>query len=114
MVGPIGACFRYGSWYVAESFLGDEASAEATSPFEFLLVAGGTAFQSASSRRNWKRRSFPGSPFQSLHLVPEATCCAALIASHSVGAMTPTRFPLTITCALGKRALSSGPAEINF
>ena len=36
--------------------------------------------------------------------------CAAVIASHSVGATTPTRLPLTMTCAFGYFALSSVPA----
>jgi hypothetical protein len=99
---------------VAESFFEDFARAEGTSPFDFLLVSAGTDFQSASSFRNWNRRWLPGSPFQSVHFVPEATCCAALIASHSVGATTPTRFPFTITFVLGNRDLSRGPAEMSL
>src|SRR6185312_13661032 len=36
------------------------------------------------------------------------------MASHSVGATTPTKFPLTITCVLGKRVLSSEPTETSL
>src|SRR5579862_5132656 len=35
------------------------------------------------------------------------------MASHSVGATTPTRLPLTITWALGNFDLSRSPAEIS-
>src|SRR5208283_1100797 len=56
----------------------------------------------------------PGSPFHSVHFVPDATCWAALMASHSVGATTPTRFPFTTTCAFGKRVLSRAPTEVSL
>src|SRR5579859_256800 len=36
------------------------------------------------------------------------------MASHSVGATTPTRLPLTTTCALGNRFLSSSPADASL
>ena len=42
-----------------------------------------------------------------------AICRAALIASHSVGATTPTKFPFTTTWVLGKLALSKVPTEIS-
>src|SRR5204863_8972743 len=57
-------------------------------------------------------RVWPGRPFHSLHFVSAATCCDAPTASHSDGATTPTRLPLTTTCALGYRALFSSPTEL--
>ena len=102
----MGACFMNGSSYVAESFLGEPASAGATSPLDLSLLVTG----SFSSRRLPQIREqvrLPGSPFQSVHFVAPATCCAARMASHSVGATTPTRLPFTTTCAFGKRLLSS-------
>src|SRR5215469_9460360 len=71
----------------------------------------GVVFQSDDSRRCVNRLASPGRPFHSVHLVPAATCCAARMASYSVGATTPTRLPFTTTCALEKRVLSRLPTE---
>src|SRR6266404_4832439 len=109
IVGPIGACFMNGSSYVADSFLAADASAGATDPWLFSLVDTGVVFQSAFSRNHLNSSLLPGSPFHSVHFVLAATCCEAPIASHSVGATTPTRLPLTTTCAFGYRVLSSAP-----
>src|SRR6202166_1648288 len=73
----------------------------------------GVVFQSQFSLRCLNRFGLPGRPFQSVHFVEFATCCAARIASHSDGATTPTRLPLTTTCAFGYRVLSSSPTEIS-
>src|SRR5215469_15088696 len=111
MVGPIGACFMYDSWYVAESFFFADASVAAASPLVAPLFITGVDFQSASFLRYSYSFALPGSPFQSVHFVSPATCCAAWFASHSVGATTPTRFCLTITCAFGYFVLSTLPTE---
>ena len=95
-------------------FLCELARAAATSPLDSPLLDSGTAFQSASSLRKLNRRASPGRPFQSDHLVSEATWRAALIASHSLGATTPMRSPFTTTCVFGKRDLSRVPAETSF
>src|SRR5579863_2033574 len=100
-----------GSWYVAESFFGDAARAGGTSPLLLSLFVTRVVVQSAWSFRYWNRLSLPGNPFQSVHFVAPATCCEARIASHSVGATTPTRFPFTTICAFGKRDLSNVPAD---
>src|SRR5215469_3800519 len=111
MVGPIGACFMYDSWYVAESFFFADASVAAASPLVAPLFITGVDFQSASFLRYSYSFALPGSPFQSVHFVSPASCCAAWIASHSVGATTPTRFPFTMTCEFGYLVLSSLPTD---
>src|ERR1700733_8068245 len=81
-----------------------------TAPRLLSLLATRVVCQSAPLRC-WNRFASPGRPFHSVHLVAVATCCAARIASHSVGATTPTRLPFTSTCALGNLLLSSSPTE---
>src|SRR5690348_8246466 len=114
IVGPIGACFRNGNSYVADNFFAAPARAGATSPAVLSPLLTGVVFQSALSLIYRKRFALPGKPFHSVHFVALATWRTALIASHSVGATTPTRLPFTITCAFGKRVLSTSPAEISL
>src|SRR5262245_61876358 len=80
------------------------------SPLFLSLLTGGVVFQSAPSRIHACSRSCPGRPFHAVHSVSAATCCAAPIASHPVGATTPTRWPFTTPCAFGYRDLSRAPA----
>src|SRR5262245_42252823 len=103
IVGPIGACFMYGISYEAVSFLADARRAAGTSPLLIWLVVTGVDVQSTDSRRCLNRFALPGRPFQSVHLVVSASACDARIASHSLDATTPTRFPLTTTCEFGNR-----------
>src|ERR1700730_15597837 len=83
-------------------------------PLVLSLFVTGVVFQSQFSLRCLNRLGLPGRPFQSVHFVEFATCCAARIASHSVGATTPTRLPLTTTCAFGNRVLSNSPADTSL
>src|SRR4051812_25725843 len=53
----------------------------------------------------------PGRPCHAVHFVAAPTCAAAPIASHSCGESTPTRLPLTTTCAFGYARLSIFPTE---
>src|SRR5579863_12639 len=102
-----------GSSYVAFSFFGAPAMAGGTSPRVLSLFVTFVVFQSACSLKYVNRFSLPGSPFHSVHLVAAATCCEALMASHSVGATTPTRLAFTTTCELGNLLLSIAPAEMS-
>src|SRR5439155_20650059 len=95
------------------SFFFADESAAAVSPLVAPLFNTGVDVQSESFLRHSYSFALPGSPFQSVHLVSPATCWAAWITSHSVGATTPTRFCFTITCAFGYLVLSSLPAEIS-
>ena len=115
MAGPMGACLKYGKLVAGRKLL-----------CRFRKPGGHVA---VGLLARFRRSSFPvriffqelrtGAHFRaalsSLSIsCPEATCCAALMASHSVGATTATRLPLTTTCAFGKRALSRVPAEMSF
>ena len=92
---------------MAVSFFAAAAIAEGTSPLLLSLFVTGVVFQSASFSQIIEQVALPGRPFQSDHLVRSATCCAARMASHSVGATTPTKLPFTTTCAFGKFVLSN-------
>ena len=88
---------------MAVSFFAAPAMAGGTSPCDLVALGDGRGFPVGVLLQIARRgRALPGRPFQSVHLVAAATCCAARIASHSVGATTPTRLPLTTTCAFGK------------
>src|ERR1700756_4512493 len=80
-------------------------------PLVLSLFVTGVVFQSQFSLRCLNSSGLPGRPFQSVHFVEFATCCAARIASHSVGATTPTRLPLTTTCPFGNFVLSNSPGR---
>src|SRR6516225_3017532 len=84
------------------------ASAAFTSVAFPRLSAGAPHFW---SRKNFVRFSLPGRPDHSLHLVLAATAWAALIASHSLGETTATRFFLRMTSAVGKRFLLTAPTD---
>src|SRR5258705_664422 len=108
---PIGACRTYGCSYVAEIFLDALARAAVTSA-AFPLLCDGAPHSCARSA--FVRLSLPGSPDHSVHLVVAATERAALMASHSFGETTATRFFVFMISAVGHCVLSRPPTEIKF
>jgi len=110
-VGPIGACFSNGNWYVAKSFFAAVASAAPGCP-TFTPKVTGVVFQSAA-RSALKMLPSPGSPVHSVHFVLDARIAAAWIAVYSAGSRTATRFPLTTTWVVGNCFLSSWPTEMS-